>query len=119
MTTTRETIQAYFDALGQKGDWQSFLADDMVFTSRTSPVRQVPGRDAYLGATRRFFSMITAVEVRDLMVDGERACALTRYELQPPNGGAAFHSDVAEVFVVRDGKVRSLEIYFDPSPYPR
>ena len=48
--------------------------------------------------------MITGVEVRDLIVDGDQACALTRYELQPP-GRSAFGSDVAEVFGVRDGKI--------------
>ncbi len=75
-------------------------------------------RAAYLEATKRFYSMITALEVRDLLVDGQKACALTRYELQPP-GGAAFHSDVAEVFEVRDGKITSFEIYFDSSPFPK
>lgn len=63
--------------------------------------------------------MIAAVEVRDLIVDGERACALTHYQVRPPNGGAAFGSDVAEIFSVRDEKIESLAIYFDPTPYPR
>lgn len=52
-------------------------------------------------------------------VDGNRVVALTRYQLQPPNGAAAFPSDVAEVFGVRDGRVASLDIYFDTAPYPR
>lgn len=59
-----------------------------------------------------------ALEVRDLLVDGPKGCALTRYELQPP-GGAAFHSDVGEVFQGRDGKITSFEIYFDGSPFPK
>ena len=62
--------------------------------------------------------MITALEVRDLMVEGDKACALTRYDLQPPRG-PAFKSDVAEVFAVRDGKITSFDIYFDSSPFPK
>jgi ketosteroid isomerase-like protein len=62
--------------------------------------------------------MITALEVRDLLVDGHKACALTRYELQPP-AGPAFASDVAEVFEVRDDKISSFDIYFDSSPFPK
>jgi hypothetical protein len=30
-----------------------------------------------------------------------------------------FVSDVAEVFRVRDGRIESLEIYFDSAPFPR
>ena len=116
--STRDTIQAYFDSLKQKHGWESFLSTDMTFTSFTSPVKRVSGRDAYLDATKRFYSMIQAVEVRDLVIDGQRACALTRYELQPP-AGPSFASDVAEVFGVQDGKITSFDIYFDSSPFPK
>ena len=116
--TTRETIQEYFSSLKQKTSWHSFLSDDVAFTSFITPNKRVSGRAAYLEATKRFYSMITALEVRDLLVDGQKACALTRYGLQPP-GGAAFRSDVAEVFEVRDGKIVSFEIYFDSSPFPK
>ena len=116
--TTRDTIQEYFSSLKQKAGWDSFLSDDMSFTSFTTPNKRVSGRAAYLEATKRFYSMITALEVRDLLVDGQKGCALTRYELQPP-GGAAFRTDVAELFEVRDGKIASLEIYFDSAPFPK
>ena len=116
--TTRETIEAYFSSLQQKEGWESFLSDDMIFTSFTSPIKRVSGKAAYIESTRRFYSMITALDVRDLMVDGSRACALTRYQLQAP-GGSAFGSDVAELFAVRDGKIATLDIYFDSSPFPK
>lgn len=116
--TTRETVAGYFSSLRQRKGWESLLSDDMTFTSFTSPIKRVSGRAAYLESTRRFYSMIMALEVKEVMVDGDRACALTRYELQPP-GGAAFCSDVAEVFGVRDGRITSLDIYFDSSPFPK
>jgi hypothetical protein len=56
----------------------------MIFISFTSPIKRVSGRPAYLKSTKRFCSMITSLEVRDLVVEGHRACARTRYELQPP-----------------------------------
>jgi len=62
--------------------------------------------------------MILSLDVRSLVVEGDRACATTHYQLQPP-AGLVFASDVAEVFVVQDGRISSLEIYFDPTPYPR
>ncbi|HKV52053.1 MAG TPA: nuclear transport factor 2 family protein [Gemmatimonadaceae bacterium] len=116
--TTRDTVTAYFDGLRQKGDWASTLANDITFTSFTSPVRQIAGKDVFLQTTKRFYSMIVSVEVRGLVVDGARACALTRYELEPP-GGTRFASDVAEVFVIENGKIKSFDIYFDSAPYPK
>ena len=113
---TRDTIQAYFDRLQRKKGWEACLSDAMVFTSHASPGKRVTGRAAYLEATKRFYAMITSLDVKDLVVEGNKACALTRYELQPPSG-AAFESHVAEIFEVRDGKVGSLDIYFDSAPF--
>jgi len=81
---TRDTIEAYFNSLRQKRDWESFLSDDMMFTSFTSPIKRVSGKTAYRASTERFYSMITALRVKEVMVDGDRACALTHYDLQPP-----------------------------------
>ncbi|HEY7162370.1 MAG TPA: nuclear transport factor 2 family protein [Acidobacteriota bacterium] len=115
---TTETIQGYFNSLKKKGDWQSFLADDITFTSYTSPVRRLAGKDAYLEATNRFYSSIVSMEVRDIMVDDERALALTHYDLKHPSGNT-FSSDVAEIFTVKNGKIKTFEIYFDSAPFPK
>jgi len=114
----KAAIDGYFAGLRQKKGWDSFLADDLVFTSFTSPVKQVRGKAAYLEATKRFYGGIVAFEVRDLLIDGDKACALTRYQLQRP-GSPAFESNVAEVFQVRDGKIVSFDIYFDSAPFPK
>jgi ketosteroid isomerase-like protein len=115
---TRDTVQAYFNSLREKGDWKSFLADEMVFTSFGTPSKQLMGRDAYVESTKRFYSMIDALEIRDILVDGDKACVLTKYDLQPPRG-PIFESNVAEICEVRDGKITSLRIYFDSAPFPK
>ena len=71
--TTKEIIQGYFDSLKQKSGWEAFLADGIAFTSFVTPIKQVAGKSVYLESTRRFFSMITAVEVKDLIVDGDES----------------------------------------------
>ena len=116
---TRATIERYFDRLRRRDGWESCLADDMVFTSLTAPNRRVAGKAAYLEATKRFYGMISSFSVRELIVEGSRACALTHYTLQPPGGAPTFESDVAEVFEVHDGTIGSFTICFDPSPYPK
>ncbi len=115
--TPKEVLQAYFDTLSKRGEWQRFFADDIVFTSHASQGKRVRGKDACLEATRGFYSMIESVDLQELFVDGERACALTRYHLRPPHG-ESFSSDVAEVFTVSADKIGSFQIYFDSAPYP-
>jgi hypothetical protein len=116
--STRDTIQGYFDALKQKGAWDNFLDDEMRFTSFTTPIKRVVGKGAFLEATKRFYSMINAVDIKGILVEDNKACVLTRYELRPP-GGPAFESHVAEVFEVLDGKIKALDIYFDSAPFPK
>lgn len=117
--TTKETVENYLWRIGAKLPWDSFLADDMVFTSFTNPSRKIEGKAPFLQGTHGFYSMIKSVEVRQLIVEADQAWSLTRYELQPPNSDRAFFSDVAEHFSVRADKIASFSIYFDTQPYPK
>ena len=115
--STRATIEAYFAALRAGASWQDRLADGVIFTSHGTPAKRVVGRDAVVASTKGFYGMIQRVEVHDVLVDGRRACVLTRYLLTPPVGDP-FESEVAEVFDVADGRIGALAIYFDSAPYP-
>jgi ketosteroid isomerase-like protein len=117
--TTRETVNQYYERLGQRAGWDALFDDAVVFTNLASPVRQVTGKGTFLQATRRFYGSIGSFEVRELVVDGDRACALVRYEVRPPNGGAPFESHVAELFTVEDGRIGAFSICFDTAPYPK
>lgn len=116
--STRETLNQYFDRLARRADWDALIGDQFQFTSLTSPVKEVAGKAPFLEATKRFYSSIQSVEVRDLLIDGDKGCALTRYQLRAPNG-TTFQSDVAEVFRVRNARIESLAIYFDTAPFPK
>ena len=111
--STKDTIQSYFNSLKQKERWEAFLADDMIFINNG---KQIQGKGTYIESTKGFFSMVQSVEVKELLIDGEKACVLTRYELQSPKGNS-FSSDVAEIFTVKNGKIDSFAIYFDTAPY--
>jgi ketosteroid isomerase-like protein len=115
---TREILQGYFDRVEAKRGWEAFLSDEMQFTIFTDPVERVTDRGTSLERLQRFYSITKALEIKDMIVDGEKACVLTRYELQPP-GGPVFESHVAEVFEVRGDKITSFGIYFDSAPFPK
>ncbi|MGE0786975.1 MAG: nuclear transport factor 2 family protein [Sandaracinaceae bacterium] len=116
--TTRQTIERYFEALSARGAWERFMADDVRFVSHVMPKKEALGRDAFVASTRGFYSMIRDLEIRQLIVDGPRACALTSYRLQPPSG-AAFTCEVAEAFDVGEAGIETFEIYFDSAPFAR
>ena len=116
--TTRATIEGYSDRLRRREGWDAYLADDVAFTSLASPGKTLAGRAAYLEGTRRFYSSIADLDLRELLIDGDRACALTRYLIQPPNGAPAFESHVAECFTVHDRRITAVTICFDTAPYP-
>ena len=112
--TTKEIVQNYLNSISN--GFESLLTDDVRFTSFTSPVRGVSGKPAFVAATKNFYGKVADFELRDLMIDGDRACALTRYQVRGPKGDT-FSSDVAEIFTVKSGKIDSLAIYFDTTPY--
>src|SRR5215470_3841878 len=115
--STRETIERYLAGISKGSGWDEFLSSRVSFTSYTSPVKRVAGKAAFLTATQRFYATVASVEVREFLVDGNRACAFTRYELNGPAGKIV--SDVAELFVVNENKIDSLEIYFDSAPFAK
>jgi hypothetical protein len=116
--TTRDVILGYLDSVRAKQGWEVFLSDEIHFTTFTHPVKSTIGKAASLEGIRRFYGMVKGMEIKSIVVDGVRACALVRYELQPP-AGFAFESHVAEVFEVSGGKIQSFGICFDSAPYPK
>ena len=115
--STKETTEGYLAGLKhlEESEWVVFLAQDMTFSSNGKVVHE--GKEAYLQGTKRFFSRITSVEVKGLLIDGDKACAVLQYELQSPKG-KRLTSEIAEIYTVTNGKIRSYAIYYDNTPYP-
>lgn len=108
--STKEFLLAYFEAI-HKGGWQDLVADDFVFVNSNLD-RVGHGKAAYLDGAGRFFRSTTAVEVRSLLIDGDRAAVLARYSIRSPRGHVGV-CDVAE-FLTTDGKnLTSSAIFFD------
>lgn len=110
---TKETVQSFYDALKHKKDWESFLAGGMTFINNG---KQIQGEAASIEGIRRFYSMVQSLEVKELLIEGEKASAVVRYALRSPKGHT-FSSDVAEFFTVQNGKFVAFAIYFDTAPY--
>ena len=114
MMTPKDIILKYFECLNKKEGWDSLLSDDLSFTS---PTQHLCGKAAYIQDNKDFFNMVTSIEVKDLIVDGNKVCAITSYEIQFPKGTVYKDNGVAEIFSVKNNKIISLAIYFDTAAY--
>jgi len=108
-----DTVQGYFDAIN-KGGWESYIAEDTTF--RPFNNREVLGKTAYVAATKRFLQVAKSVELKQLIVDGNTAVAISRYKLHAPTGNQSV-CDVAEILRVKDGKIDQSTIFFDTTAF--
>jgi len=113
-STTKDTVQSYFQAIND-GGWESYIADDVTLAIFSS-AKEIKGKAAYVAATKRFFQVAKSVELLQLIVDGEKACALVRYKLQGPSGKESA-TDIAEVMSLASGKIKSNTIFFDTTSF--
>jgi ketosteroid isomerase-like protein len=112
MTTTRDVVQAYFDAWthNRVAEAHAQLAADLEFTG---PSAKIHGADAFLPALTRFAAMTKSARAIELIVEGDRAALLYDCELPEPVGMLR----IASFFRVEDGKIRTYETWFDATEF--
>jgi ketosteroid isomerase-like protein len=104
----RALAAAYFEAW-QAADVQqlrSILADDVSFSG---PLAQIEGAEAYADSIRGLFQATEKVVVHKVWVDGDDV--LTWFDLHMPGAPA---TPVAQWCHMLDGKVRRVQVTFDP-----
>jgi ketosteroid isomerase-like protein len=109
MTTDPKTIAAAYFAAWEAADVQglrAILADDITFSG---PLAQVAGADEYADSIRGLFQATEKVVVHKVWVDGDDV--LTWFDLHMPGAPPA---PVAQWCRVRDGKVKRVQVTFDP-----
>ncbi len=110
----KELLGKYYNWLPKKGDWGSLLSDDFLLTGTV--VKESKGREAYM--SNNFFRVILGLRVKNMIMEGDSACAVVNYDLVSPKGNK-FSADVAEIWKVRDGKLVSVAIYFDTAYFQK
>ncbi len=111
--STREIVLKYFDAVGKKGDWQSLISDEMEFKM---PAQTTRGKAAYVEITGRFLRAATGVNVREIIVEGNKACVVAAYDLRSPKGNTST-KEVVEILSVDGDRIASSSIYFDTEDF--
>jgi ketosteroid isomerase-like protein len=106
---TKEIIEKYYDGIAQKKGWESGISEEIVFSGAGPKTK---GKTAYIEGTGRFLRAVKASNVVTMIVEGNKACAVIRYELVSPKG-KEMSSEVAEILSVKNGKIDSSSIFFD------
>ena len=111
--STKEIIQQYYDAINQKGDWQSFISDDIDFTG---PGQITHSKNEYVKSTDRFLQFVKSLKINEFIVEDNKACITVEYNLQSPSGNTTT-CEVAEVLMIKDDKINSSCIFFDTAAF--
>lgn len=109
MSTDPKTIAAAYFTAWEAADVEqlrTILAEDVSFRG---PLAQVEGADAYADSIRGLFTATEKIVVHKAWVDGDDV--LTWFDLHMPG---APPTPVAQWCQVHDGKVKRVQVTFDP-----
>ena len=120
---TRTLIETYYKALttGDRETVASLVADDCLWLPpATAPFDPVEGGEAVVAeltgdVLKRTFDLSKPfnLEVRSMIVDGERAVVQQRLTATAKATGAAYDNQYCWVYTCRDGKIVHMEEYAD------
>jgi len=103
-------VEKYFQSI-HAGNWQDYVADDIVFI-RNNLENKLVGKEAYLKGAGTFFATTTNVEIKQLFIQDDKASVLAHYAIHSADGREST-CDVAEFLQFTDGKLSYSAIFFD------
>ena len=109
----RELLEIYYKGFAEKSNWETVIAADFQYIggdmTKTEPLI---GKQAYIEVIKRFSQVFTAMRVKEMIVEDDKACVIGNYDFRFSNG-QELNGNVAELWTAKDGKLQSLRIYFD------
>ena len=113
--TIQSLIDVYYHGIARRAGWEEAIADSFVFVGGNAG-NGSRGRAAYAEVMRQFGRVFETVEVKESIVNGDRACVIATYGVVSPSGKRRTF-DIAEVWTAQEGRLTSLVIYFDTASW--
>ncbi|MEP6677526.1 MAG: nuclear transport factor 2 family protein [Ferruginibacter sp.] len=111
--STKQLLEFYYKGFAEKSNWESVIADDFHYIggdmTKTEPVI---GKQAYIEIIKRFSQRFDSMEVKEMIVEGDKACVIGNYDFHFPNN-QKINGNVAELWTTKNGKLQTLTLYFD------
>ena len=104
-------VERYFDAWTSKDfdTARSLLHDNLDFKG---PIETLDNADALMESVKGLSQIVTGAERRGLVEQGDQVCVIYDLHTAPIPTAA-----VAEWYTVRDGKIASMQAFFDARPF--
>lgn len=106
-------LRQFYDAVTRRdmAKARTFLADDMVFVGL---FETYPNADAYIETFTRLMSIVSRLDVKTIIGEGDQAAIFMEMETTAPAAATTF---VAEWHQVRNGKIVRARSAFDGRPF--
>lgn len=114
MTSPRDVVEQYVHAFAGKDvkKMRSFLSDTNF--SFKGPLQAFATADEFAAALVPLVPIIQSVDVQKAIADGNDVCMFYGLATTVSSIGT---TRIAELFRVENGKIVSINLYFDPRPY--
>jgi limonene-1,2-epoxide hydrolase len=114
MTSPKDVVEQYVDAFARKDvkKMRSFLSDTNF--SFKGPLQAFAAADDFAAALVPLIPIIQSVDVKKAIAEGNDVCMFYDLATTVPSIGT---TRIAELFRVENGKIISINLYFDPRPY--
>ena len=111
--TIRDRVIEYNRAFGEGrlADVREMLHPDIEFDGTARPLA---GRDAYMSGLPSLVSVLKANEIKDILVEGNRAFILYDFVTDTPAGAVLS----GELVTFEDGLIRKITLLFDLRRWP-
>ena len=111
MADAAQVAEDFFAAWTGKdfGRPRALLHDDLSFQG---PIDTFDNADAYLQAIQRLSQIVTGADKRKVFADGDDVCVI--YDLKTAPVPSA---PTAEWYRIRDGRIASIQVFFDARPF--
>lgn len=116
MTTALQTVQNFQKSLENgTDDWQSLLADDVVFKG---PVDTVKGKGPNIELNKGFRPMIKGYKSSKAFGQGDLVALEGTFTVSTPKGNT-IQLAMAEIYEVKNGKIQNINVYYDAEEFRR
>lgn len=110
---SKEIVEAYFTAFGEKKDWEKFAAENIVFES---PMPAVNGKQQWTEMTQQFIMGVTSSSLDSTVCENNKVALTATYNMALPTGDK--HSlKTMEIYTLKDEKISHILISFDTASF--
>jgi ketosteroid isomerase-like protein len=92
---------------------RDLVADDVTFEG---PLMQAQGASEYVAMNQQLLPFHRGTRMLHQFVDGDSVCSIYELDLKTPQGGD-LNLEIADCIQVKEGKIASQRIYFDPRAF--